>query len=799
MKNWEAQWIWTAGHESENNVYAEARKTFQLDSPAAKADIRITANQHYKLSINGKEVGRGPSPSDNQWKYFDSYDAAPYLQSGDNIIAVTAYNFGTERIVTNQMQGPGGILLQLDIYNSDTAQADITIASGADWKCRRSPRWVAGTSRQHYWGGFREIYLASAEDGWEQASYSDAAWPAARVVAEAEQLDSPWPRLLPREIPRLKESLRQPKALIGCEAFLGHISSADSLLEGADVEPQNKGLTIDASVPGSYPQVTYDFDREVVGYTELVVEAPEGGVLQLFYGEALELELLDTFMLKKGTNRLSPFGRRAFRYLKLAVQSTLQPITIQELNLRFVHYPFPEHGSFRSSDELLDRIWETGKYTTLVNSQDHFEDCPLREKALWVADAVVMAKVAYQVFGETAIVRKSLLQSARNQNEDGSIPGTGPEKNTFVLPDFCAHWLYGVKEYYAYNGDVSFLQEVWPNIVKLSEWFAAQEDSEGLFSRADRNGWWCFIDWSEDIERKDRVTAISCFYYKFLKLSAEISDVLGEKRGAEFSRKAVRLRAAIRDRLRIPGSKLFADCMTDEGLSGSVTAQTNFAAVWSGITEDDEAAEFIRDVYLTGRLPRIRGAFFYHIVLETLFNHGFASEAVEQIRYYWGAMLDRGAKTWWETFDPELPFCTIPSPYQGHTPTYLQDAIPVSHSHGWGASPTNLLTSEVLGVNVANLGTGVVTLSPTIVSGVTWVEGVVPTPMGDIHASWRTEDNGQVRYEAVMPSGLKWTGNGLHDVQVEQLGDTVRMTGQIGSGGSGGIQVSEPTSISGQE
>ncbi|UVI29615.1 glycoside hydrolase family 78 protein [Paenibacillus spongiae] len=792
MKTWEAQWIWTAGHESDNNVYAEARKTFQLDSLPAKADLRITANQQYKLFINGKEAGRGPSPSNNLWKYFDSYDAASYLQAGVNIIAVTAYNFGTERIVTNQMQGPGGILLQLDLYNADADDADLTIATGPDWKCRRSPRWTANPSRQHYWGGFREIYLASAEDGWEQADYSDAAWPAARVVAGAEQPDSPWPRLIPREIPRLKESLRQPKAVIGSESFLGQIIHAESLLVGASAELRQKGLTVDASVPGSFPQITYDFDREVVGYPELVVDAPEGGVLQLFYGESLEVELTDTFMLKKGTNRLSSFGRRAFRYMKLAVQATMQPIVIQELNLRFVHYPFPEQGSFRSSDELLDRIWETGKYTTLVNTQDHFEDCPHREKALWVADAVVMAKVVYQVFGDAAIVRKCLLQSARNQNEDGSIPGTGPEKNTFVLPDFCAHWLYGVKEYYDYSGDVSFLQEVWPNIVKLSEWFAAQEDAEGLFSRADRNGWWCFIDWSDDIERKDRVTAISCFYYKFLKLAAEISDVLGEKRGAEFNRKAMRLRAAVRDRLRIPGSKLFADCMTDEGLSGSVTAQTNFAAVWSGITDEEEAVEFIRDVYLTGSLPRIRGAFFYHIVLETLFRHGFANEAVEQIRYYWGAMLDRGARTWWETFDPELPFCTIPSPYQGHTPTYLQDAIPVSHSHGWGASPTNLLTSEVLGVDASNLGSGMVTLSPTIVDGVTWAEGVIPTPSGDIQASWRTGDDGKLHYEVLMPAGLKWTGSGLHDVQVEQLGDTVRITGEIipGSIGAGA-----PTSI----
>ena len=91
-----------------------------------------------------------------------------------------------------------------------------------------------------------------------------------------------------------------------------------------------------------------------------------------------------------------------------------------------------------------------------------------------------------------------------------------------------------------------------------------------------------------------------------------------------------------------------------------------------------------------------------------------------------------------------------------------------------------------------------VTLSPTIVSGVTWAEGVVPTPVGDIQASWRTDDDGKLRYEVVLPAGLKWTGNGLHDVQVEQLGDSVRITSEIRSDDSG-IQVNAEAPVASQE
>jgi len=787
VEQWQAKWIWADGHEKESNVYVETRKRFELQGKAESAVVHVTANQFYKLLINGTEVGRGPAPSDSKWKYYDTYEVAEYLCQGDNVIALVAYNFGTEQIVTQQLQGPGGLLLQLDLVlqgegqgaGTDTGTGTpITIFTDGDWKCRRSRRWHPKPSRQHMWRGFREIYLAQEEDGWEKVSYDDSNWPDAHVVAPACQPDSAWPRLLPRDIPPLRESIRRPSAVVASEGFHGFISHADALLG----EQGQRALTVDASVPGSFPQITYDFEREVVGYPELTVEAPEGGVVQLFYGESLELELTDTFILKKGLNRLSPFARRAFRYMKLAVQATPEPIVIRELTLRFVHYPFPEQGSFRCSDELLNQIWETGKYTTLVNSQNHFEDCPHREQALWVADAVVMAKVVYQTFGDAAIVRKSLLQSARIQHEAGSIAGTGPEFNPFTLPDFCAHWLFGVYEYWVYSGDTAFLHEVWPHVMKLSEWFAEQEDESGLFAKADREGWWCFIDWSDDIERQDRVTAISCFYYKFLRLTAELSEQMGEIAHATALReKAERLRSAIRSLLRDPVSGYYADCLTDNGLSGSITAQTNFAAIWSGVTDDVEAESFIREVYLPGRLPSIKGAFFYHIVLETLFRYGFADQAISQIRAYWGDMLERGATTWWETFDPSLPFCTIPSPYQGHTPTYLQDAIPVSHSHGWGASPTNLLTSEVLGVDALSFAgsgssEGQVLLRPVAVGDLEWAEGVVPTPAGDVQARWESNSDGSFRFEALLPRGINWKAVNLSEVQVRLKDGNTQVT-----------------------
>ena len=774
---WQAKWIWIDVPEGTPNVYAEARTVFPVDAQVRSATLRISANQEYKVYINGTEIGFGPSPSDMAWKYFDAYEVADRLTLGDNCLAIAAYNFGTADIVTMQRQGPGGMIAQLDIRTDDGAY---TVATDGTWRCRRSPRWVKSVSRMHLWGGYKEIYLAEQEDGWERAEYDEVGWERATVVADALQADSPWPRLLPREIPFLRREVVHPSAIVRVEENYGTVDGAERLLAGADGFPRapNGRMSIDASVPGSLPGVVFDFSSVKVGYPEIAAYAPEGGVLQVFYGESLELTLLDTFVLKRGVNRLSPYGRRAFRYLKISAQATPAPVEVQTVDIRAVRYPFAKEGAFECSDPLLNRIWEIGRYTTEVNSQDHLEDCPYREQALWVVDAVVMAKVIYQTFGDTRLVRKCLLQGARIQNEDGSIPGTGPERNNFLLPDFNAYWFLGVYDYWKHTGDDEFVKELWQPILRLIGWFHAQEDENGLFSRADRDGWWCFVDWADYIDKRDRVTAVSCLYHKVVRKAALLAAAFGEPvLAAEWNARADRLRESIRSRLWIPELRMFADCLTDDGLSNSVTYQTNFVAVWSGITTDEETEHFLKHRFLQGACPELKGAFFYHIVLEVLFERGYEQTALDIIRSYWGEMVARGATTWWETFDPSSPRCTVPSPYQGNTPTYLSDHIPVSHCHGWGASPTYLLTERALGVDVREVASGTFEFRPAI-GDLAWAKGTVPTSFGPIRASCVREADGSVAVAIEHPDRLKLRSPALELISEERKGDVVLVRGR---------------------
>ncbi|ANE45336.1 hypothetical protein SY83_02185 [Paenibacillus swuensis] len=729
--NPEASWIWHESLSTLTNSYVDFRKTFQL-STVNDAKLHISASQEYLLCVNGHLIGRGPSPCSPEWQYYDSYDVTEFLQPGSNCITVVGYRFGEKDIVIEQMQGEAGLIVSLDMAGNP-------LVTDTSWKCRISPRYETRTMRISRWGGFNEIYAAEREDGWEQPEYDDSAWAPAVIAAAANDPDGPWPRLLAREIPFLHKEWVSPKLVVRMERNYGRL---DAVQVASDEFAVAFPIRIDASVPGSLPGIVYDFATEVVGRPELRMDAPEGGVVRLAYGESLELQYVDTFLLKKGLNVLQPYGRRACRYVQLTLMATPQPVDLLMFRFENQHYDFPEAGTFRTSDPMLDRIWDISQITTVMNSQDHLEDCPWREKALWVADAVVMGKVIYHMYGDTKLLRKCLLQGARIQQEEGWIPGTGPETNKMLLPDFNGHWLIGVYEYYMYTQDRAFLEQIWTNLVRVVEWFDAQADDTGLFANAARPGFFCFIDWTEHLDRRDKVTAISCIYYKALQCMVPLAEALGLTDYSEELRiKAEALQLAIRTNLWIEEKGAYADCMDGNQLSEHVSLQTNFLAIWANLMTEEEADRFLTDYYNTGKAAEVKGAFFQHIVLEVFLKLNRRKQAAGLIRNYWGGMVARGAVTWWETYDHASSFCVTPSTYQGNVPTYLWEEPRVSMCHGWGASPGYILYQLILGVNIMEQGHGRLKITVPFQT-VQWAEGRLPTKDGWVDIKWK--ENGGI-------------------------------------------------------
>lgn len=746
-----AKWIWQHDNPDVMNQYVYFRKEISVSGQIESVKIDISASNSYQLYINGRFIGRGPAPCNPDHQYYDTHFYND-LKPGDRLcFAVVAYCIGEEsQMVTQQNKGIPAFITAITSCYSDGSVEEIV--SDENWRTIISPSYFTDQSgifpsgmRISMWGGYKEVFLAAKEPSdWKVNGFDDSGWTNAVIVPKAEEY---FRHLIPRDIPFLHTETIFPESVIQIEKNLGEIVNESSLLAGS-----HSYAVVHADKPGSFPAVILDFGKEVVGYPEVILAGFTGGSMSLWYGESLDLQRVDSLIMDRGGDEVhgagsgeivyTPYHRRAFRYLKLCFNACEEHVYIKSVKLNLVHYPYIEAGSFECSSTLLNRIWEISVYTAKLATQNHFEDSVWREAMQWVGDSRVISLVNYWVFGDKAIVRKMIRQFFIIQKEDGSIPAAGPQTTTILLPDFCAYFVMIVYEYYFYTADLEFIREVYQPLKRLMDWFEAQEAEDGLFEKADRAGWWCFVDWA-DLDKRDKVTAVNCLYYKALQDFVKLVDLINPDDAVRYVNKACRLRETINRKMFNGQKGLYVDCITGEEPSERFSQQSNIIAVYCGVAPENEIREIIRKLYEYSDLEVVKGAFLMSFVAETLYNNGYAQKATAIIEDFWGEMKKRGATTWWETFDRSTSGVSAPYAFTRNTPTYLTEYIPVSHCHGWGAGPAFVLMKNILGIKPVKPGFKEIIFEP-YTEGLTFCRGAIPTIYGEIKVEWKKGANGEI-------------------------------------------------------
>ena len=94
-----ARWIAPRGTPGDSFTVFHARHTFTLEKAPARFLVHVSADNRYRLYVNGVQVSSGPERSDvNHWRY-ETVDLAPQLHAGRNAIAALVWNWGSARPV----------------------------------------------------------------------------------------------------------------------------------------------------------------------------------------------------------------------------------------------------------------------------------------------------------------------------------------------------------------------------------------------------------------------------------------------------------------------------------------------------------------------------------------------------------------------------------------------------------------------------------------------------------------------------------------------------------------------------
>lgn len=493
----------------------------------------------------------------------------------------------------------------------------------------------------------------------------------------------------------------------------------------------------------------FDAGKETMARLHLVTKGT--GNVCIFYGESLTeaLDNMPNMWIRVPAQGEWTEPARAFRYVRLVPDAD---VVIQNAEALYEHLPLQRRGSFHCSDPKMDQIFDVSAYTLELNARECFLDGIKRDRYAWSGDAYQSYLLNYYLFFDNDICQRTTL-ALRGKDPMG--------RHINTIMDYSFYWVLGLADYYRYTGDLDFIRRIWPKAVSLMNFCLERRGkkgpSKGLMIGLPED--WVFMDWAP-LDKDGPICAEQILLAASLETMADLGKALGkadaslEQDGSSVHGTAfvqdtssyLSLAAELRSRIQ----ELYWDedqgAFIDSFTSGKklVTRQTNLFAIRFGLADERQKELIIHNVLFNDEVTAITTPYFKFYEMESLCSLGHQKAVTDRIKEYWGGMLDLGATSFWEEFDPQNEL------KQEECYSMYGKAYGRSLCHAWGASPIYLLGRFYLGVRPTAPGYTSYVVEPKL-GGLSWMEGTVPTPQGDIHVTVR---DGQVKVVADLKEGM---------------------------------------------
>ncbi len=604
-----------------------------------KVIVRISADDYYKLYINGQFVTQGPAPGYNFHYYYNEIDVTKYLTRGENTIAVHTFYQGLINRVWVSADLRHGFVFEM--YDGECLIAE----SDESWRCAYHSGYTAlGTIG--YLTQFAEQYDAGAsEAGFEMPDFDDSAWEYALFKRNSDYTMYPQPT---------------------------------KQLDIYDVKPK----VVKKTENGYF----IDFGFEAVGYLKLSARGNRGDVVTLRYGEELNedgsvrykmrccCEYEEKLVLSgEGSDILNQYDYKAFRYAELIVPDTA---TVFEDSIVFTvrHYPYVEKKHYSGSDEKLSRIYKLCSDTMKYGVQECFMDCPHREKGQYLGDVTISGVAHMELTGDASMIIKALDNYCQSSFICKGLMTVAPSSFMQEIADYSLQFPFQVLWVYKKTGDIEFLRRMYPYVMNVYDYFLTYRRDNGLIESVKDK--WNLVDWPMDLRDNYDFelptvigegfhNVINGFYLAMIGHIDEIRAILGIEPVGTYGET---LKGYI-DVFYDPEQKLFVD---SEG-SKHASYQSNVLAMFAKAYVNDETKEsMIR--HIEKKTLTSGGTYMSFFALYSLKEAG-ETELMEKLicdENAWLHMLDNGATVCHEVWDKSQKWN-------------------VSYFHPWSSAPAILL------------------------------------------------------------------------------------------------------------
>lgn len=430
----------------------------------------------------------------------------------------------------------------------------------------------------------------------------------------------------------------------------------------------------------------YDFGCETFGPVTLAPIAEDEEVT-LIYGESVE-EATDyeNAIVREKLTTASELKRpaRAFRYI--FAKSTKSEKVCLTAEYEYLH--LEDIASFECDDGKIKEIWDLCSRTFHLNSREFFLDGIKRDRWVWSGDAYQSFLINRYFYADDDITERTITALFGK-------PAYFCHVNT--INDYSAFLIIAVWEHYIATGKKDFVVSLWDKIKALYDFIVSRLDEKGYVVR--RPGDWIFIDWG-DVDKSGTLCAEQILLWRVYGVMAELCTLMGEQ--SDCAERAEKLAGNIKCDYWSEGKGAFIDCF--DGESAHVSMQTNILAILFDFVDAETAKTLVKNVLDNPAVTPITTPYFKLYELIVRCKCGDVKTMQKYLSEYWGGMLDLGATSVWEQYDPT-------DSGTAHYGMYGK-AFGKSLCHAWGSGPIYLLGRFVAGVECTGLGCSSFTVKP---------------------------------------------------------------------------------------
>ncbi len=714
-----AAWINDPGFKYQDNpvnIHTLFRKSFDIKTPGlVRATMYFTADDFAKLYVNGDFLQCAPAPGYQHYYYYQVINLLPYLNNGNNCLAVHNYYQGLINRVWNSGDLLCGIFARLELEYDDGGTE--TIVTDSSWRCLPCHAYDSERKFGYDTQFAEDIDMRIMPLNWQQPGYNDTAWiQAAIAVNYPHQLvrqETPpltWRKVFPHEVKTL--------------------------------------------APGCY---LLDFGREVVGSAIIKTHGDEGAVIEIRHAEELDENGMARFSMRanciyqeyatlsgRETDVIEFFDYKAFRYLEL-LNLSREPAAGDIYVYERCH-PFPENGSaFASANHELELIWDICRRAVRLGTQDSYLDCMSREKGAYLGDAFVTGQSHLYLTGKTAMLKKVLADFASSARFCPGIKAVAPGAFMQDIADYSLLWPALLYEYYQWSGDADFVESTLSVLGGMLQFFAPFENAAGLLT--DFTAMPILVDWPSNLRddyddphlmgtpmehQTGNNTVLNLYYYGALTAALKLYAIAGRKRAViTLEERRQKLQRGIM-------TQLFRDGLfRDTEISSHASLHANALALAVGVIPDHVDKTTIFRLVKDKRLSC--GVYFAFFVLQGLFNYRQTDIAYELLtsedKQSWITMVRSGATTCMEAWGPDQKWNT-------------------SWCHPWASAPVFILAAEIFGLKPGVPGWSELQFRPQVPAALPHAGITVSIPQGRIDAGFE-QDADEIRFSLRLPSGVR--------------------------------------------